>query len=276
MAKGGKHSSSGAGVGKSTPGKPPAPVFKSTNFIILIGGPGKFAKCDPHQHDTVWTNYIVPIQLATSDKELNLDKNESVQWWVYGPAYQERWDDDKDNPQRKKAVDKVKSQGASDYLDRIRQVANGGGASLTVLSKPQDFWDDLKALPDQSVSRVWYIGHASADGLMLKLTHNAACEAAAFPADMIVVADIQTNSPLVASKLVHGGKPSKFLGCTTKSFAEQWNQTFNVTTEGATAKIDFGVIDAPSSEPKIINRLQSSESTTGWTNFPSKAPKSGR
>jgi hypothetical protein len=251
---------------------------KKTNFIVLIGGPGTFESCD-REHDQTWTNYIVPIQVATEKKQLDIGANEVLHWWVYGPAYDERWVDDvadTSDPKapnrgqnlidsRKKAVDSVIAKGATSYLDRIKRVAGSAGATFREIKKPQDFWDELKALPDKSVSRVWYIGHASANGLMLKLVHRSSdCAPAAAPGDMITVADISSNAPSVASKMITKGKASKFYGCFTESFATEWNKLFSVTTEGAVSKIDFGVIDRESKIEKIMPRLEQSKPDTKW------------
>ena len=68
-------------------------MAKQTNFVVLIGGPGTFEPCD-RVHDQTWSNYVVPIQIAMKDKQLNQAPGEKVHWWVYAPAYRERWDDD--------------------------------------------------------------------------------------------------------------------------------------------------------------------------------------
>ena len=68
-------------------------MSRHSNFIVLIGGPGTFEPCD-NQHDQTWSNYIVPIQVATSHKQVHLSPGEVMQWWVYAPAYRERWADD--------------------------------------------------------------------------------------------------------------------------------------------------------------------------------------
>jgi hypothetical protein len=249
------------------------------NFVVLIGGPGKFESCD-REHDLTWTNYIVPIQIALQEKQVALDADEQIHWWVYAPAYRERWQDDTDdvakkkNPgpelleSRKKAIDKVKTSGASDYLDRIKRIADTLGASFLALERPQEFWDSLQKLPDRSVSRLWYFGHAAGRGLMLKLSHDKSCGPVADPADMIYVADIQKKSGTLANKLITNGKPSKFYGCYTKAFAEQWNNYFHAAAEGAVNKIDFGVTDQPSKEQQILRRLERSNTDTGWTAHP--------
>lgn len=255
---------------------------KSSVFIVLIGGPGKFVPCD-REHDETWTNYIVPIQVATKADQLDMAPGETLLWWVYGPAYRERWDDDSavvKDPKldkghnliesRQKAIDKIESSGATDYLDRIKKMAGTVHASFKTLETPDDFWKELNALPDGAVNRLWYIGHASPSGLMLKLTHDESCAPAANKADMILVEDIAKNSGMVSRKMKAKGKPSKFYGCFTEKFAEQWNTVFGTAAEGAINKIDFGVTDRPSDIPQVLPRLEHSKPDTGWTPFPAR------
>jgi hypothetical protein len=254
-------------------------VFVHTNFIVLIGGPGTFEPCDP-KHDQTWSNYIVPIQVATSHKQVRFSPGEVLHWWVYAPAYRERWVDDvadTKNPRlnrtsnnldsREKAIQKVKSSGAKNYLDRIKKFAGTVKARYKEIESPDDFWKQLDALPAGSVSRLWYIGHASAGGLILKLTHGNACEPFGSPTDAIYVEDIGKNSNIISKALAKHAKPSKFYGCFTKAFAEQWNSLFSVGAEGAVRKIDFGLIDAPSTIKQVLPRL---EQGAGWQQFPAR------
>jgi hypothetical protein len=256
-------------------------MSRHTNFIVLIGGPGTFEPCD-HQHDQTWSNYIVPIQVATSHKQVNLSPGETLHWWVYAPAYRERWDADvadTNNPKldrgsnlldsRQKSLQKVKSSGAVNYLDRIKKFAGTVKAHYKEIETPDDFWKQLGAVASGSVSRLWYIGHASPGGLMLKLMHTdqngVACEPVAAEADMIKLQDIGKHSNIISKALAKRGKPSKFYGCYTKTFAEQWNKLFSVGAEGAVSRIDFGLIDAPSTIKKVLPRL---ERGAGWQQYP--------
>lgn len=246
------------------------------NFVILIGGPGKFVPCD-RKHDLTWKNYIVPIQLETQKL---VGKGETIHWWVYGPAYKERWEDDvayvsAPKPvkpgenlfdSRKAAVDAIRKLNATDYLGRIRQMADSLGVQFKILDKPDDFWQGLEGFSDGSVSRVWYIGHAYQSGLMLKLTHSPApqCTARADAQDIIYKSVLESKRATIGKKLgIDPNKSSKFYGCNSAEFAKQWNDIFAVCTEGALSKIDFGVIDQASSERNVMKRLELS-SQSGW------------
>lgn len=264
---------------------------QNTYFIVLIGGPGIAAPCDSH-HDQTWKDYVVPIQLATKNSQVSLKPGETMQWWIYGPAYRERWLNDsqakvpaglspkfshtKPSQQQIKEVTDLRKTGAVDYIDRIKAAAAAIGASVVVLEKPDDFWAQLQKLPDHSLNRLWYIGHASNDGLMLKLIHTddptaGACIPAANQADMIRVPALQEKGAQVISKFTNQGEPSKFYGCFTYAFAQQWNRVFHRAAAGAVNKIDFSVINQPSTFPQIMPRLEKSEANTGWTQFPAAA-----
>jgi len=255
---------------------------KPTNFVILIGGPGKFVSCD-RIHDQTWKNYLVPVQLATQRDLVGKQPQETIHWLIYAPAYEDRWADDKGYVKqpapakkgenlfesRNKAVMDIERQKAGSYLGRIRQVAGTLGVKLTELRAKKDFWDFVRKLPDRSLSRFWYVGHASASGLMLALDHDpATCTAGARVGDMIEVTELQTNEALLKAKFVNTGKASKFYGCFTETFAQQLNRIVGVATEGAIMKIDFGVIDQASPIPNILERLEKSKADTRWTKIP--------
>jgi len=64
-----------------------------SKFIVLIGGPSTFMGCDK-EHDQTWLNFVVPMQLAGTNKLYNLEKGEKLYWLVYEPPYHQRWADD--------------------------------------------------------------------------------------------------------------------------------------------------------------------------------------
>ena len=254
------------------------------NFIILIGGPGLFKSCDK-AHDQSWANYIVPVQLAAQKNLYKKLKNEVVHWVLYEPPYRNRWLDDsvitplekkQDDGKhlhviRKVAADKMILKGASSYISRIRSIANGQHIKYHGINKPDEFWEYLDTLGNNSISRVWYSGHASEDGLMLALTHDSACQAAAFPKDMIDQVSIKKllrNTSLQNKFSKSTNATSKFYGCHTDKFAKTWHQTFSVPTAGAKFKIDFGVINRASSIVNIMERIEktpTSEGNPDWT-----------
>ncbi|MCP4341418.1 MAG: hypothetical protein GY799_21685 [Desulfobulbaceae bacterium] len=254
-----------------------------SNFVILIGGPGLFKGCDK-EHDQTWLNYIVPLQLAAQRNLYKLDTKELVHWVVYEPPYAARWRDDSTITQtekrqddgynlhsiRKQAANKILTKGGQNYLGRIRQMAITLGIVYKGIKTPREFWLYLSSLPDDSVSRVWYSGHASGSELMLALAHNSACHAGALPKDTISMSAINKNKSLGKKFSKVSKKLSKFYGCYTSNFAESWHQVFSVPTAGAKMKIDFGVINRPSNIENVMKRIENTPTSRGlpyWEEF---------
>jgi len=255
-----------------------------SRFIILIGGPSKFLGCDK-EHDQTWNNFIVPMQLAGQRNLYARGTDEQIVWLVHEPSYQFRWSDDSVidateqkqddgywlHSNRKKAADTVVSEkGATNYINRIKMIANSVKASYQGISKPDDFWNYIKSCPTGSISRVWYCGHASGLGLMLALGHDPICRASSKTVDMILAENIIKYSSLQNRFQTHTTKSSKFYGCYTRAFALAWNQVFGVPTEGATNKIDFSTINGNSNIPDILKRIEQTPTSKGnpdWNSF---------
>ena len=250
------------------------------NFIILIGGPGKFQGCDK-KHDQTWTNYIVPMQLAAARDLYKKESTETVHWVVYEPAYRDRWLDDSVittaeakqsdgywlHSIRKQAADDVKVKGATSYIHRIKMIAASQGIVYEGISTPLELWNYLATFPINSLSQIWYSGHASGSALLLALTHDSSCGPVAAVTDVIYVRDIRRNSSL-SNKFVTGSTPSsKFYGCYTDGFAKEWNDVFGVPAEGAVNKVDFGSVDRKSNIPNVLERIQQTGSP-GWKIYP--------
>ncbi len=198
---------------------------------------------------------------------------EHVHWYVYGPAYEKRWADDATEPSfyERKIQDsrlqvtryghtkKVLAEGASNYLDYIRKkaaaYARAGSSKITVvtnwwsrspLSLPaNNFWTELGKFPDQSISRVWFLGHAAND-LWLSLEHDSDDRAVSPDTSEIVnQVDISKHGGLSKkfafsnAAIMVDQTPCKFYGCNTKNFAKLWSSTFKVRAEGADGKVNF-------------------------------------
>jgi len=253
------------------------------NFIVLIGGPGTYESCDP-KHDKTWLNYFRPIQIA-AEKDLYRKGAEKVHWVVYEPAYIVRWLDDSevtilqslgaaisDKPLhkvRKAAADDVLRKGASSYVGLIKNLARGFGITYKGINKPQEFWDYLGTFPSKSISRVWYSGHATPEGLILQLTHSALCEAVYNKDESLVkTEDIPNQSAIKERFIADPNRPSKFYGCATAQFASSWHDTFGVPTEGAKWSITYaGIFLAPEG---VFTRLETTPTPNGdpeWTKY---------
>ena len=247
------------------------------NFVILIGGPGLFKGCDK-AHDQRWSNYIVPLQLAALDNLYKKQANEVIHWVLYEPPYRNRWQDDsvitkeeklQDDGKnlhtiRKAAADKLLATGASSYIERIKMMANSLGIRYKGINRPSEFWRYLETLENNSISRVWYSGHASGDGLMLALLHEpTTCKAGASPNDMLLVDDINDRVMLRKKFATASTQVSKFFGCFTQRYAQTWSGVFGVSAAGAKSKIDFGVVDKPSSIANIMARIEKTPTSKG-------------
>ena len=255
-------------------------------FVILIGGPGTYAECDPH-HDKTWLNYLYPMQVA-AEKDLYNRGRDQVHWVVYEPAYNVRWLDDSDitfwqdayetlfsgsalHKLRKQAADKVLSRGAADYVDRIKQLAHSLAITYKGINSPEEFWKYLAAFPPRSIGRTWYSGHAAPDGLILKVTHDnndRECQARWDPLTGVLTAEIATHAHLKDRFDGSTRQPSRFYGCRTAKFAEAWHTTFGVPTEGAERSITFGRIITDGEN--VLHGLQTNATDQGapnWTAF---------
>lgn len=257
----------------------------SKNFVILIGGPGQFIDCDP-KHDKTWKNYVVPMQLAAMKDLYKKRPNETIHWFVFEPAYRNRWDDDSVittyeqlekfffdhelHGLRKQAADKVSSGGSANYLHRMQQFATKWKIKYHGLQTPSDFWTELVKFADGSVSRVWYSGHAARAGLFLSLAHTAECTPVA--GHLIATADIPKHLPQLERKFDSSSSgASEFYGCATSTFAETWHKTFKVPTQGAKKSITFSVIGKPGQN--VLELLKTTPTPQGapeWTAFPRK------
>jgi len=201
------------------------------------------------------------------------EADEKVYWIVYEPSYINRWSDDatitkaeskQDDGRwlhsiRKKATEKVKTKGSMNYIHRIKTIAAQNSITYKGISQPQAFWDFLKTFPKHSINRVWYVGHANGDSLFLSLAHDPPdnnCIPIAASDSTIDISEIKKNSELANRFITNTKKSSKFYGCYTSIFAQEWHQIFGVPAEGPINKIDFSVIDRPSHIKNVLERIE--------------------
>jgi len=87
---------------------------------------------------------------------------------------------------------------------------------------------------------------------------------------MIEIPHIISHASLANRFQQPSTKTLKFYACHTSQFAQQWHDTFNVHTEGATNKVNFGVINQKSSIANVLKRIEQSPTSEGspvWTSF---------
>lgn len=255
-------------------------TITNKRFIILVGGPGLFNSYDK-EHDQTWTNYIVPLQLAAQRGLYQKASNEKIYWLVYEPPYRSRWKDDSivtkqeqkedDGAHlhsiRKSAAEKVKKYGAMSYLHRIKQIASQYKIVYKGINRRDDFWVFIGSCPKGSITRVWYCGHASKDGLMLALIHDGYHQAAAYKTEMIGVDMLAENKAKADRFDSKTTKFSRFYGCNTDRFAKKWKNIFKVPTQGAANKVNFGCIDQQSNYRNILKRIEETTTKNGSPNW---------
>jgi hypothetical protein len=221
------------------------------NFIMISGGPGDFVAADP-DHDRSWSNYVdCPLLLAANNK-LPVAADEEVWWFIYKPAFEARWTNDKtsSDPERKAAAQKVIDAGSTSYVDHLEKKATSKSWKLRWLLANDDLWTKLKTFNDK-ISKVYYWGHARND-LWLTLDHNGATAVQPPDAAVIKTAAIDTNAGLQAKfQSGHADRVHRFIGCNTKAFAEKWSKVFKVYTEGVDKNVDFSTIFANKGEPSL-------------------------
>lgn len=260
----------------------------SKNFIVLIGGPVLFNEWDP-AHDKSWSNYIVLLQKAASQGQYQLDGNEIVHWVVFEPSYSSRWAEDSVvtggeqveaffqdaelHYTRLGHAQSVVNKGASSYVNRIKQIAQGLNIKYHGIQNMAGFWNYLAMMPNGSINRVWYSGHAYKGGLMVAAAHRTSgggCSArtpTVAATHLISVSDIGGHSNLSVKFNMSTSKLSRFYGCTTAPFAEEWHNTFSVPTAGAKKKVNFKATTG-NNVLNAIETMPTSVGAPGWTVYP--------
>jgi hypothetical protein len=273
--------------------EPPLLLPLSGTIIMLVGGPGIFASCDP-VHDKQWINYFRPIQLAT-EGHLYGNSYDDIHWVIYEPAYEARWLDDSViswgetagkiyhlgdlglNNTRKAHADEVTRAlnspvsrlGAINYFEFVKLKALKAGVTYKGIRTADAFWDYLATFRVNSIIAVWYSGHASPAGLFLMLTHDNECSATVAKGDLLTIESIYMHATLKDRFVKDTKQPSKFYGCRTADFASKWHEVFEVPTEGAVNKVTYkGIYDAP--DAGVLQRLETTQTGAGspeWTQY---------
>lgn len=248
----------------------------SFNFVLLSGGPGPFDTRDV-EHDKSWANYVDPPLLMATQKPF-WNENERVWWFIYKPPYEERWTRDTASnatPMQRDHVARVRSKGFSSYVDLLEHRAKDRGWDLRWVDSGADVYRRLKTFSRGSISRVWYWGHAR-DALWLTVDHDAAGRALE-PADTAVMkaADIDATVARLFAP-ASDRRRSRFIGCNTNAYAEEFAKRLKTVTEGVIGKIDFGTVHTSGGDPCLVGgavvtgfnargvALSSSEVSTMW------------
>ena len=253
-----------------------------SEFLILIGGPGLFQSCDP-KHDKAWLNYFYPMKVA-GEEDLYHKTAENVSWVVYEPAYKVRWLDDDEitllesigeffsgsSLHKVRKAHAAKISPAKNYLDYVQIQAKKQGITYRGINTPAEFWKTIASFPANSVSRVWYCGHATGVGFILELMHDSACVASGATAKMVLTSEIAKQASLKDRFVKGTTMASQFFGCHTSDFAESWTKTFGVPSEGAKKSITFAKV-LTSRPSDILDDMKTTptpaEGAPLWTRF---------
>lgn len=207
------------------------------NFVIILGAPGTYDSRDP-AHDRGWGHFFVLVQQAFRKNLVSKRPNECVHWFVYGPGYEERWEDDKNSSQR--AQIDAANRYPNGYLKRIEEWTTEQGHTFHNMNSVDEFLNGFKTLPPESLSRIWFSGHAAVN-LWLHLYHSSGGSAMGREDRWLEVSDLRNA--------VHGkvkletGAVSKLYGCNTSEMAEALSSK-GLITEGAQNSINFSYIDS--------------------------------
>jgi len=211
------------------------------NFVIISGGPGIYEPCDKEAHDTGWSNYVDNILLLAAKGNFPKQKDEEVWWFVYKPAYEARWKDDK--KKGRSSTSAIEKKGSKSYVHHLERRAKKYGWNLRWITTGSEFWSKMKTFGDK-ISRVWYFGHAKND-LWLSLEHSGCVASSPASSAKITVASISSHQKVLKPKMQPGGssydavRSSRFYGCNTAKFAKKFSETFGVYSEGSVGKTDF-------------------------------------
>jgi len=244
-------------------------------FVIWFGGPGLYDSEDK-EHDGNWANYLLPMLKWGANNLFN--KNENVLWYIYKKAYTDRWSDDIKHGDATRKNHATKGVGiiADNYISHIEAKVKGYNTKrngfypiqIKWMDNALNFWNATKALPEKSITKVWYFGHGSFD-LWLNLTHNSA-HIASSPAasEIIKIDDIAKNNLQKKFYLkpysADSEKYCSFYGCNTIKFATQWNLSYKVPAWGMNGKIDFSLTDKPGTKLDTMLQTLQSKSDGEW------------
>jgi hypothetical protein len=221
-------------------------------FLILSGGPGLYDKADK-EHDAAWSSFVDPVLLKSVQVDARTGKkkivkfwadDEQVAWLIYKPAYEARWTDDV--AAGRSGVSAVKKAGFSSYVDLLEGRAKERGWKLLWLANAHTLWTAMMSLPRDSISRVWFYGHARND-LWLTLEHSSG-GVAVKPSSrdaILAAADVGSafagfrNRFQAAPATFNAARAHRFVGCNTAAYAEAWAKAYGQWTEGFVGTVQF-------------------------------------
>ncbi len=242
------------------------------NFIVVLGAPGKYHTGD-RDHDRTWLSYFVTLK-AYLENEQDPPDNEIVHVLVYKKGYDDRFNDDdnfeSDDPwsaylsrdawRRNEHAEAVKDKliikrywhkgtfekNVTDYYSFMRKelkaVANAKKFDLVYssINEVNDVNNYANRLKDNSITRLWFIGHAVDGELWLTLDHGTPDDPAApvGPEKRLTIRPRNLQSIEKQKVFKASTKFSRFIGCNTatvtsevpKSIIEAWHEHSSLNT----------------------------------------------
>lgn len=238
------------------------------NFVIILGGPGKYHAEDPN-HDQYWGNYFVAAQHVFGvarqfPPATSLLQEECVHWLVYENAYRKRWDADK------KSNLAFLKEHAADYpagfLARVQGYVKelGSRHKYIGIDSYQDIWETLSKLPDKSLTRMYYIGHGTGAGFFMRWENPDVHGAEPTQSNEFVAHSLidQYKVWLTRKARPEDAQVSKFYACFTDAWANKWHSVTQLKSEGAKQKITFQNVRSNDALSKL-----ESDNSPGWTRY---------
>ena len=230
------------------------------NIILLSGGPSSYDDKDPELHDKSWDNFVTAPGLMFNAKLIPESSDRREVWWfVYKPAYEARWNDDKNaNDFRKQHTENV-LKSYSSYVDLIEKKAAERKWRLRWVDSAKECWTRLETFQDP-IDELHYWGHASND-LWLTCSHDQSHRASepSDPNAVIAVTNIANHAGL-KNRFAAGRKaPCKFWGCNTAPFAKQWSTTMGTNAIGYKGAITFVEIHKNKGMPSLSKGAEKKE-----------------
>jgi len=218
------------------------------NFVLVLGGPGKWNPKDK-DHDAYWGNYFVASQYVLGAKGIKattrLLSGECVHWLVYEQAYANRWETD-----YKSRIEHLEAQAKKyphGYATFIKEYVTSVKQKYVAIDSYHDIWEAIHALPDESLTRLFYFGHGGPKAFFLRWARDDSRPASPGQVlgdptedEIVDYSKIDAYRSWLAKKAKSSdSQVSKLYACTTADWASKWHDATGLKAQGSINKITF-------------------------------------
>lgn len=264
-------------------------------LLVFFGGPSVYCGFDTN-HDKSWENYLMPMRLYADTGLLPKKDAAKTVWYLFEPAYKDRWDDDDSNSVatflddgwhsifggsnlarlRDATVETFKSAGFSSYKAVVQGWAKNLNSKYNYdicvesFGAPGDMFTSIASHPDYSIEQVCYFGHGFPDGLVLRLSPSRDKEhpTKIDESDIVKVTDISANNNLIVKFNPESTSTCMFFACNSFKFAREWNSVFGTAAEGGDGTLQFKIAgEKGTTKSNVLDRLKS---TLTWKKIQKK------